>query len=284
MPRRARDSAAVAVSRRISRALAGFVHAATAYARPWRRAQLRLLVSEQLHQRHRVETSHGTLVFVSTHARTLETPREFFRSEPETLRWIDGFAPGTVLWDIGANVGAYSLYAGLRGDLDVLAFEPSATSYAALCTNIAMNGLGRVQAYCLALSDRTRLGTLNLSRAYPGSVHNAFEQEVDMTGTPLNIERRQAVLGISADDLVEIFAAPAPHHIKLDVDSAETAILRGAARLLRSPALLSVLVENAVDDTAQNRAIDQLLTEAGFHPASRGRGGSDVTVNLIYRR
>ena len=272
------------MSRRLSGILAGVVNGVSAHAGPWRRAHLRLLVAERLHQRHEVATRHGTLVFVSTHARALEAPREFFSREPETLAWIDGFAPGAVLWDIGANLGVYSLYAGLRGDLDVLAFEPQAASYAALCSNIAANQLRRVRAYCLALSDETRLGTFNMQQTYPGSVGNAFEQEIDMSGAPLDITQRQATLGVSADDLVERFAAPAPDHIKLDVDSTETAILRGAARLLTSPALLSVLVENVVGDSPQNRAIDRLLTDAGFHRAESGRGGSDVTVNVVYRR
>jgi FkbM family methyltransferase len=197
-----------AVSERVSRLLAGVVAAATVYAGPWRRAHLRLLISERLHQRHRVETRYGSLVFVSTHARALEAPREFFSREPETLAWIDGFAPGAVFWDIGANVGVYSLYAGLRGDIEVLAFEPSAPSYAALCANLAANRLNRVRAYCIALADETRLGTLNMSQSYPGSVYNAFEQEVDMTGAALAIERRQPALGISPDDLIERLAGP----------------------------------------------------------------------------
>jgi len=242
------------------------------------------LVSEQLHQRHRVETGHGPLTFVSTHARALEAPRNFHVAEPETLDWIDGFAPGSVFWDIGANVGVYSLYAGKRDDTEVVAFEPSPNSYAALCANIAENHLNRVHAFCIALSERSGLGTLNMSRTYPGSVYNAFEQEVDMTGKPLSIERKQSAVGISADDLIEIFGAARPNHIKLDVDSTEVAILRGAERLLRSASLLSLAIENAIEDTPQNHAIASLLLTAGFHACRRGRGGGPLTVTVIYRR
>jgi FkbM family methyltransferase len=263
--------------------LAGLVNAATAFAPPWRRANMRLLVSERLHQRHRLETRYGPLVFVSTDAHALEAPREFFSREPETLTWIDGFAPGAVLWDIGANLGVYSLYAGRRGDIDVFAFEPAAASYAALCGNIAANGLGRVRAYCTALAEVTQAGTLNLGETYPGSVYNAFEQAVDMNGAPLKVTRRQSVIGLAADDLVELLRLPLPNHIKLDVDSTEAAILRGAARVLRSAELASVLVEQSIGDTAGNRAIDALLVAAGFQAASRGRGG-EITVNVVYRR
>jgi hypothetical protein len=67
----------------------------------------------------------------------------------------------------------------------------------------------------------------------------------------LSIERKQSAVGISADDLIEIFGAAGANHIKLDVDSTEVAILRGAERLLRSASLLSL----AIEDTPQNHAI-----------------------------
>ena len=38
----------------------------------------------------------------------------FATKEPETLEWIDGLPEGCVLWDIGANVGLYTVYATLH--------------------------------------------------------------------------------------------------------------------------------------------------------------------------
>ena len=35
-------------------------------------------------------------------------------NEPETLQWIDEMPRGSVLWDIGANVGIYSSYAAKK--------------------------------------------------------------------------------------------------------------------------------------------------------------------------
>lgn len=272
------------MSKHVAAILSSLVRLATAYGGPWRRANRRLLIAQQLQQRHDIPTRHGPLAFLSSHPGALQGPRDFHSGEPETLAWIDRFAPGAVLWDIGANIGVYSLYAGKRGDIDVLAFEPSPASYAALCGNIAANRLARVRAYCLALDETTGLGILNMSRSYPGSVYNAFEQEIDMSGAPLAIERRQSAVAVSADDLVDRFGAASPHHIKLDVDSTELAILRGAERLLEGSALQSVLVENTATASAQNQAIAELLRGAGFRPEETGRGGGDVTINVIYRR
>jgi FkbM family methyltransferase len=269
------------LSKTITAALAGIVRGATAYAKPWRRAHLRLLVSERLYPRDTIETKYGPIVFVTTHARALGGPFHFWTDEPETLVWIDNMPGDAVLWDIGANLGQYTMYAARRG-LTVLAFEPAPNTYAALCRNLAENGL-ELGAYCLALGERTCLGTLHMTHIHTASVYNAFEQDVDSAGRKMSIEYRQAAVGVTADDLVELFRAPPPTHIKLDVDSTEAAILRGAGRLLASRRTRSVLVEHTAQPSAQNAIIDEIMTTAGFKPVGGGRAGHE-TVNVIYER
>jgi hypothetical protein len=36
---------------------------------------------------------------------------QLLTKEPETIAWLDGLGPDDVLWDVGANVGMFSLYA-----------------------------------------------------------------------------------------------------------------------------------------------------------------------------
>ncbi len=49
----------------------------------------------------------------------------FSSKEPETLEWINHLPSGAILWDIGANVGLYSIYAAKKRECKVWAFEPS---------------------------------------------------------------------------------------------------------------------------------------------------------------
>jgi len=53
--------------------------------------------------------------------------------EAETIAWIDGWDAidnETIFFDIGANIGIYSLYAGFRyPDLSVFSFEPASLFY-----------------------------------------------------------------------------------------------------------------------------------------------------------
>ena len=63
--------------------------------------------------------------------------------------------PGSVFWDIGANIGVLTLYAAMRGDLKVWAFEPAAVNYYNLVANCELNGLER-RVRCLQLGFTTR--------------------------------------------------------------------------------------------------------------------------------
>ena len=39
----------------------------------------------------------------------------FFSKEPETLEWIDNFSKdSSIFWDIGANIGLYSIYNSIK--------------------------------------------------------------------------------------------------------------------------------------------------------------------------
>src|SRR5437764_7571015 len=170
-----------------------------------------------LQQTTEVATPHGPLVFVSTHTNALMFPQYHATREPETLRWIDGFDTPCRFWDIGANVGEFALYAALRPGISVVAFEPAAANYAALCRNIQVNRrAAQVRAFCLALGERTQLGSLNLSDVDVGSAFSSFESTEDCFGRPLDIMFSQSMIGFAIDEFRGMFELPPPNYLKLD--------------------------------------------------------------------
>ena len=87
-------------------------------------------------------------------------------------------------FDIGANVGVFSLYAALHRDCRVYAFEPESKNYACLNKNILLNGLGRrVKALNVALHDRTEVQFLNLHDLASGSALHSVGEPIDQCGT-----------------------------------------------------------------------------------------------------
>jgi FkbM family methyltransferase len=272
------------MSKRYARMLAALVEGLTAPQQPWRRADTRLRVANSLVPTHAVATRHGSLAFVTPHPEALQYPRDLFEREPETLEWIDSFQTPCRFWDIGANVGAYALYAALRPGVSVLAFEPAPASYAALCRNVESNGCGdRVEALCLALSGATRLGSLNMSATNAGNSFNSFESTEDCFGRELDIRFRQAALGFAIDDFRRLFALAPPHYLKIDVDGIEQQILDGAAATLADPVLRAVLIELETEDTERNARIAARLERAGFVLAHRGDNHAGST-NAIFSR
>jgi FkbM family methyltransferase len=272
------------MSKRWGKVLTAMVEGITAPQHWLRRANTRLVVANALFQRHEVATRHGPVVFVATHPQALQMSRNLLTREPETIDWIDGFEVPCTLWDIGANVGAYALYAALRPGVSVLAFEPSPASYAALSRNVEANGSGeRIRAFCIALSGRTQLGSLNMSATDAGNSFNSFESTEDCFGRPLAIRFRQSMIGFSIDEFRRLFSLAPPNYLKLDVDGVEEQILAGAAETLKDPALRSVLVELEDADTARNARILGRLERAGFALSLRGvnQGG---TANGIFTR
>jgi FkbM family methyltransferase len=269
----------------LARAVTRLVTALTAVERPWRRADTRLRICENLIPRIRIDTRLGPLTFVTTHPQALLYPRNFETREPETLAWIESFEVPCRFWDIGANVGAFSLYAGLRPGIEVSAFEPAAASYEALCRNIAANNLSdRLAAYCFAFSDRTHLGDLNLSGANAGSVFNAFESIEDCFGSEIGVVFRQGTVGFSIDGFRRLFGLPAPNYLKIDVDSTEERILTGARETLRDPDLRSVLIELEEADTARNKRLMAALEAAGLSLSLRSKEAQTDVVNGVFMR
>ncbi|MBI1206928.1 MAG: FkbM family methyltransferase [Azospirillum sp.] len=271
------------MSRTIAGLLAGLVRGGSAWMKPYRRTITRALVAEQVTPTITVATPAGPLAFYSPSARALHDPWHLAQGEPETIRWLDGLGANEVLWDIGANVGLYALYAARARGMRVLAFEPSASSYAVLVRNVELNRLDPlIDPYCLAFDQTTRLDHLHMAHTEAGHSMHAFGQSHTIEGEIATVFR-QAVAGFSVDDFCRLFQPPPPDHIKLDVDSIEVKILRGAEHTLRT-AVRSVLVE--VDDliTGDNgREIRAFLTSIGFTEV-KDFAPDPTARNTLFRR
>lgn len=236
---------------------------------PTRRRDARIIVRDHLAPTYPVSTKHGDLIFDASFRWSLRSADVFPRWEPETQGWIDEFPEGACFWDIGANVGMFSLYAALRPGVRVLAFEPAGSSFAVLNRNIGLNDMeSRIAAYCIAFSDDTKLDTLYMGFANAGS----FGTEVNQFDEVVDTKFRQGCIGYSVDDFVSAFSPPLPTHVKIDVDGLEAAILGGGRDTFSMSSVRSMLVEVEGDPaSARNREIMASMTEFGFtvRPAER---------------
>ncbi len=184
-----------------------------------------------------------TFRFYCPNAVTRARAKSLFTKEPETIDWINTFERGDVLFDIGANVGVYSVYAGKRG-VEVLAFEPESQNYALVNRNIFLNRLSdTVRCFSIAISDKDGLDYLYIPQFTPGASLNNFGESVDFDHQPFEASFRQAGISFSIDSLVTQPGIPFPNHLKVDVDGIEDKIVRGAYDTFRDQRLRSISIE-----------------------------------------
>ncbi len=155
---------------------------------------------------------------------------------------------GDCVYDIGANVGFYSLLAArLVGPTGrVIAIEPLPRNLEDLRRHLVLNHVSNVTVVAAAVMDRD--GTVRMHVPSPSEAY------VDAAGSG-------DVRAVRLDDLVYRDGYPSPNLLKIDVEGAELPVLLGARRVLleaRPTILLSTHSE------ALRRSCQALLTASGY--------------------
>lgn len=206
-------------------------------------------------------------------------PVKFFIRTPGELRNLDPSGAGQQEWhvlkrlkgslrggdtfyDIGSNVGLYSVVLGkaLGDDGKVFAFEPMRQAFEHLQENIRLNGLTNVKVFHKAVGEtpqrlRLYLGDENAdsSLVRPRSEQNCSIEMVDV---------------IQGDGFIHEQQLPTPNVVKVDVEGFEVAVLRGLAQTLASAPCRMVCCEvhpALLPEDVEPDAIFQILRTSGFN-------------------
>ena len=157
--------------------------------------------------------------------------------EVEQTRCLTGLLhPGEVFFDVGANVGFYSLLASriVQSSGRVVAFEPLPRNLAFLYRHLQLNHATNATISPVACADR--LGT---ELFFPGE-NNALGRLAEDTAEDKQTPRNALLVAtVSLDDAVDRLGLR-PNVVKIDVEGAELRVLKGATRTLREarPSLL----------------------------------------------
>jgi FkbM family methyltransferase len=226
-----------------------------------------------------------SLVFNIVSGSTLWRVDHFFDAEPETLEWLTRLTRGDVFYDVGANVGMYSIVAAKVHGARVYSFEPEGQNFATLNKNIVSNRCGdAITAYCIAIMDKLQVDSLNLSQFTIGSSLHAFGEPLrdaqDKESDQSKLERfepyhRQGSIAFAIDDLIAR-GLPPPTFLKIDVDGFEDRVIAGSSNLLAKAERMNVLVE-ANANLLSHRKMLEYLESLGYRCVRRG-------ANCIYAR
>ncbi|SMF78419.1 methyltransferase, FkbM family [Tistlia consotensis] len=246
-----------------------------------------IAVERLLDQPVTVDTRHGPIRFLNhgrgCSKRALSLPTK----EPDSLTWIDGMAPGSIFWDIGANVGVLALYAARRGDLEVWAFEPAAVNFYSLAANCELNELpASVRCLQLGFGAENALADLHVSQLRPACSFT-FREKPD--GGPGGKQRkhypyRQAVEIWAVDDFIDRHGLDCPNYLKIDVPGMTPEILAGARRTLARPELREVQIE-VREQGPGGRRVTAMLAPLGFEVVRRHRKRDGITQgDLVFAK
>jgi len=185
--------------------------------------------------------------------------------EPKTVEWIENyFKPNDIFFDVGANVGAYSLIAASLGkNIKVYSFEPVPGTFFELCSNIKMNSLqGSIVPVNICLSNNDMITLFTMSSLEGGAgLHKGLEDDYENKENKLDFKYFTSIYKL--DTLVEKFHLPIPNHIKIDVDGHELGVLQGAINTLSNQKVKSIQIE--VDENIQSgKDIVDFILKIGF--------------------
>lgn len=249
-------------------------------AKQWGKVfSLRYRIANKLFPVIRIDVGDGDHIYFKALSQlTASRARNMLHKEPATTTWVKGFEKDAVFWDIGANVGIYSLLAAKTRDVRVYAFEPYPPNFGNMIENISLNNLTEyVSTFCVAFAEKTCIDGFYVNRKWQGAGEsgNAFGAAIDQKGQSFQAAERISTLGITIDRFIETFDVPCPQYLKIDVDGIELSILKGASKTLSNPTLRSVVVELEESRDSETSAAVALMTAAGF----RIDGTHRTTVN-----
>lgn len=165
---------------------------------------------------------------------------------------------GDIFFDVGANVGIYSLLASpIVSDGKVFAFECSKRIYVRLLENIELNKIENVIASNQGIYEQASTIWLNED---PKGTTSFLSQEKRSSGYYVKVT---AIDRVSCEYNLQEIAL-----LKLDIEGAELFALRGATSLLESRKIQCILLE-ATDGSEKNfnyslHEIDSFLSLLGF--------------------
>lgn len=229
---------------------------------------IKFLIEEDTYKKVKLK-SGKELIFFSPNYLIDKLVKDFYVKEPETLEWIDNFkiSEKIIFWDIGSNIGLYSIYAAVNfRDIEVISFEPSTSNLRVLSRNISINNLeNKIKIFQIPLGiSSNKFLEFNERKFSEGESHNSLDKNIDFEGKKLDPNNKYHIFSTNIDQIIKDKILEIPNYIKIDVDGIEHLILKGGLNLLKSPKILEIQIEVNENYVDQYNSVLKIMDECMF--------------------
>ncbi|MEQ9411649.1 MAG: FkbM family methyltransferase [Fuerstiella sp.] len=166
---------------------------------------------------------------------------------------------GDCVWDIGANVGLFSLLAAHRagegGSVVSVEADPVLAALIQKTVSLPRNADRMINVLCAAVSDRTGISEFRIAARGRSSSHLQVARHRSQTG---GTRYTHFVPTTTLDDMQAVFLPPT--FIKIDVEGAELLVLQGGLRLLEETRP-TIYIEVSDKESA---SVSELLLSFGY--------------------
>lgn len=227
----------------------------------------------------------GNLIFCTGHGRLVWRAKTLLTEEEEIIKWIDSFNKDDIFYDIGANVGNYSLYAAKTKGIKVYAFEPEINNVQLLYANLYKNGLSQqCVPLPLACDRETKIKPFYIREFTKGGAINSIGRKSIFLENDKDLFI-QDTLCMKVDDAVKFFCIPLPTKVKIDVDTNELNVIEGMDKTLDQVKEIYIELYTQFDE---HKKVMHILEQKGFvvHKASKAKAPKkfEDTSNYIFKR
>jgi FkbM family methyltransferase len=219
-----------------------------------------------------------------------DTEAKFYARTPGEWRKMEGtytggrevFLPvlvsrlrrGDVFYDIGANIGEYTVFAAkaVGGEGSVFAFEPEQSNYRRIEAHLELNGLRNARAFNVALGEKC--GEMFLEVA--GFLNSQCRLVERAPAASAQTERVKVMTG---DGIRRTEQLPVPNAVKIDVEGYEYYVLKGLRNTLADPVCRLVCCEvhpSRLPAGIQPAQVAGFIQSLGFSHIERFERGTEV--------
>jgi len=207
--------------------------------------------------------------------RTLRRLNSIFSKSPITMNWLNNLEKETILYDLGSNVGLYSIYHCILNNGYSYSFEAHYLNLFNQIQNINENNLqDKIKIIPNFFSSETKLDIVKFKK-------NTNFGSSDLRGEEAKTQNEYSykTLFLKLDDLIEKNLIEIPDYIKIDVDGHEKEILKGMEKIFQNQKIKSVIIEV---EKKNREDIESFFKKNNFHQNMDMFSENDD--NLIYDR